>query len=118
MRKQTLRSSRRAGRSMALALTAAVILTIGAVNVADAAPNAVVAATDPGAPLIGAATTGDGQATVNFTAPGTDGGTAITSYTVTATDSTTRPTEERRLPVQAVLSPSAASPTGTPTPSP
>jgi hypothetical protein len=54
----------------------------------SAASNAVVPATDPGAPLIGAATAGDGQATVNFTAPGTDGGTAITSYTVTATDST------------------------------
>ena len=73
---------------MALALSAAVILTMGAVNTADAASNAVVPATVPGVPLIGAATAGDGQATVNFTAPGTDGGTAITSYTVTATDST------------------------------
>jgi predicted RNA-binding protein with TRAM domain len=73
---------------MALALSAAVILTMGAVNTADAASNAVVPATVPGVPLIGAATAGDGQATVNFTAPGTEGGTAITSYTVTATDST------------------------------
>ena len=77
MREQTLRSSRWARRCMALALSAAVILTIGAVNAADAGASA------SGAPLIGAATAGDGQATVTFTAPGSDGGTAITSYTVT-----------------------------------
>lgn len=42
--------------------------------------NAVI----PGAPTIGTATAGDGQATVTFTAPSNIGGTTITSYTVTS----------------------------------
>lgn len=36
----------------------------------------------PGIPTIGTATKGNGQATVTFTAPSWDGGSAITSYTV------------------------------------
>ncbi len=39
--------------------------------------------TVPGAPTIGAATVGDGQALVGFTAPTTSGSAAITSYTAT-----------------------------------
>jgi len=39
--------------------------------------------TAPGAPTIGTATAGDGQATVAFTAPASDGGSAITTYTAT-----------------------------------
>ncbi len=42
--------------------------------------NAVV----PGAPTIGTATAGDAQAEVSFTPPASDGGEAITSYTVTS----------------------------------
>ena len=42
------------------------------------------AATAPGAPTIGAATAGNGTASVTFTAPASDGGAAITSYIVTA----------------------------------
>jgi hypothetical protein len=42
----------------------------------------------PGAPIIDSATAGDGQATVNFAAPTFDGGASVTSYTVTALDST------------------------------
>ena len=42
--------------------------------------NAVVA----GAPIIGTATAGDTQASVNFTAPASTGGAAITGYTVTS----------------------------------
>ncbi|MGV1909782.1 putative Ig domain-containing protein [Agrobacterium vitis] len=42
------------------------------------------APTSPGAPTIGTATPGNSQATVSFTAPASDGGAAITSYTVTA----------------------------------
>jgi len=44
-----------------------------------------VNAVAPGAPTIGNATAGDGQATVTFTAPASTGGAAITNYTVTAT---------------------------------
>ena len=38
----------------------------------------------PGAPTIGTATAGNGQATVTFTAPASDGNSAITNYTVTS----------------------------------
>lgn len=44
---------------------------------------ASAAATVPGAPTIGTATAGDASVSVTFTAPASDGGSAITSYTVT-----------------------------------
>ena len=69
--------------------------TVAAVNgvgtgSASAASNAVTPAAVPGAPTIGTATAGpgSGQITVNFTAPASNGGSPITSYTVTATDTT------------------------------
>ena len=43
-----------------------------------------VAAAVPGAPTIGTATAGNGQASVAFTAPVSNGGAVITSYTVTS----------------------------------
>ena len=49
-----------------------------------AATVTVVAKTAPGAPTGITATAGNGQATVSFIAPASDGGSAITSYTVTA----------------------------------
>jgi len=51
----------------------------------SAASNAVTPATVPDAPIIGMATAGNAQATVSFTAPTSDGGSAITGYTVTST---------------------------------
>lgn len=39
----------------------------------------------PGAPTIGTATAGNGQATITFTAPASNGGSPITSYTATCT---------------------------------
>ncbi len=45
----------------------------------------MVNAAAPGAPTIGNVTADDGQATVTFTAPASDGGPPITGYTVTAT---------------------------------
>ena len=44
-------------------------------------------ATVPGAPVIGVATAGDSTATATWTPPASDGGAAITSYTVTALNS-------------------------------
>ena len=44
--------------------------------------------TVPGAPVIGTATARNGSATVTFTPPSSDGGSPVTSYTVTARDLT------------------------------
>jgi trimeric autotransporter adhesin len=53
-------------------------------SAASAASNSVIPATGPGAPTIGTATKGNAQATVTFTAPASNGGSAITGYTVTS----------------------------------
>ena len=68
--------------------------TVAATNSTDFGPaspasNVVTPATVPDAPVIGTATAGNDQATVTFSPPDTNGGATITSYTVTATDSTT-----------------------------
>ncbi|MGI2854485.1 Ig-like domain-containing protein [Shewanella algae] len=67
-----------------------------ATNISDALANTGPAAytsgdvhtvavpTVPGAPIIGTASALDGQAVVNFSAPASDGGSAITSYQVTS----------------------------------
>ena len=57
---------------------------------ASSSSNAVTPATIPGATVIGTATAGNAQATVSFNPPASNGGAAITSYTVTATDLATR----------------------------
>ena len=54
-------------------------------SAASAASNSVTPATVPGAPTIGTATAGDGLASVPFTVPASNGGSAITSYTATST---------------------------------
>ena len=68
----------------------------GSTNITDAAGNVGPAAYSsgtahtvaipvvPDAPTIGTATAADGQANVTFTAPGNNGGSAITTYTATA----------------------------------
>ena len=55
---------------------------------ASGASNSVIPSTVPGVPTIGTATAGNGQATVTFTPPTSNGGASISSYTVTAADST------------------------------
>jgi predicted RNA-binding protein with TRAM domain len=47
-------------------------------------PSTATTITVPGPPIIGTATRGDASATVTFTAPTSDGGSAITKYTVTS----------------------------------
>lgn len=42
-------------------------------------------ATAPGVPTIGTAVAGDGQASISYTPPASDGGSAITGYTMTST---------------------------------
>jgi hypothetical protein len=51
---------------------------------ASTASNSVTHATVPGAPTIGTAVAGNGQALVPFTAPASDGGSTILSYTATS----------------------------------
>ena len=62
--------------------------TYTATNVAGTSAPATVSITVnavvPGAPTIGAATAGNAQATVSFTPPASNGGSAITGYTVTS----------------------------------
>jgi predicted RNA-binding protein with TRAM domain len=56
---------------------------------ATSATDPVTPATIPGAPTSAAATAADARATVSWTAPVTDGGSAIMGYTVVAVDQTT-----------------------------
>jgi hypothetical protein len=63
--------------------------TVTATNAAGTGPasapsNSVTPLTVPGAPIIGAATGANAQASVAFTAPASNGGSAITGYTVTS----------------------------------
>ncbi len=53
-------------------------------SVASSASNSVTPSAAPGAPTIGTASAGNAQATVSFTAPVSNGGSAITGYTVTS----------------------------------
>jgi RHS repeat-associated protein len=70
------------GTAYTFKVTATNAIGMGA---ASAASNSVTPATVPGAPTIGTATGGNAQATVAFTAPTSNGGSAITSYTATST---------------------------------
>ena len=58
-------------------------------SAASSASNSVTPATVPGAPAINGVVSGDARATIIFTAPAFNGGSAITSYTVTCTPSGT-----------------------------
>ncbi|MGI8760862.1 MAG: lamin tail domain-containing protein [Jatrophihabitantaceae bacterium] len=77
-----------------LAVGAVAIVTFpggpaGATTASTTVASAASIATVPGAPTIGAASGGPLDATVAFTAPADNGGSPITGYTVSASDTTT-----------------------------
>lgn len=83
---------RRQLRSTGLAAGVEITCTVRARNAiglsaASSPSNSVTPVGVPSAPTIGAATTGNAQANVTFTAPGNNGGSAITGYTVTSSPS-------------------------------
>ncbi len=57
----------------------------GAGTVSASVSAAVTVTSVPGAPVIGSAIADNGQATITFTAPASNGGSSITGYTVTST---------------------------------
>ncbi len=65
---------------------------VGDANYSAASPTVTnsitITAVAPGAPTITSVTPGNGQVTVAFTAPGSNGGSQITGYTVTSSDPT------------------------------
>jgi titin len=70
--------------------------TVTAINAigesqASIASNAVTPASAPGAPTLGAVTRSDGSATVRWTAPSANGGSALTGFAVAVTPSVTVP---------------------------
>jgi hypothetical protein len=72
------------GTAYTFTVTATNGVGMGAASAASNSVTPAAAATVPGAPTIGTAVAGNAQATVSFTAPASDGGSAITSYTVTS----------------------------------
>ncbi len=76
----------RVGRAAVRLRYLAATLTLGLVGVAMT-PLPAAAATVPGAPTITNAAAGNLKASISFTAPASDGGSAITGYTVTCTGS-------------------------------
>jgi hypothetical protein len=73
------------GLTNGTAYTFTVIATnVNGTGSASSASNSVTPSTVPGAPTIGTATAGNAQATITFNAPGSNGGSAITGYTVTS----------------------------------
>ena len=67
---------------------AATATTAAGTGSPSAASNSVVPSTVPGAPVVGSTSSGNQGATVTFSPPPSDGGSAISSYVVTADDLT------------------------------
>jgi hypothetical protein len=73
------------GQSYTFTVTATNNIGTGAASAPSGSVTPTTGNTVPGAPTAVTATPGNGQATVAFTAPGSNGGSAITGYTVTST---------------------------------
>jgi trimeric autotransporter adhesin len=72
------------GLAAGVAVTCAVTASSGAlIGIPSAPSNSVAPAVPPGAPTIGTAVAGNGQVSVVFSAPASDGGSPISSYTAT-----------------------------------
>ncbi len=80
------------GTAYTFTVTAANAIGTSAASAASTAVTPTSAATVPGAPTGASATAGDTQATVSWTAPSSNGGSAITGYTVTSSGGQTATT--------------------------
>jgi len=80
------------GTAYTFTVTATNGIGTSAASATSASVTPTTGSTAPGAPTIGAVTAGNAQATVSWTAPGSDGGDAITGYTVTSSGGQTATT--------------------------
>ena len=85
---QTFNSTATTETATGLTNGTAYTFTVAAINIAgtgtaSTASASVTPATTPGAPTIGTATFGNASATVTWTAPANNGGSAVTGYVIT-----------------------------------
>ena len=88
----TVAGDLRTGTVLGLTNGRSYLLTVVATNAVGSSPSSAATAVTPfaapGAPTVGRATGGNAAATVTWTAPGSNGGAAITGYTLNAVNPT------------------------------